>query len=163
MQGTQNRMNGLEYSLNTIGEILILIWTGSPTVQGVGACSAMLTSLRRELSPKKVGFLTIIEPTAGQGTLPAPVRNALGQMLKEHENALQAAAIVFEGSGFRATVVRSVVTAIQMASQLKFRSSVFSDRYTGAAWLMEQMERTTRVTLPALTALLKSKPAATGT
>jgi hypothetical protein len=156
MLAAQNWSRGVEYTICTLGNIVVLIWTGSPTVDGVNACSLAFGALRRGSSTPQVGFLTIIEPIAGQGTMPTSVRNALAQMLKDNENFLRAAAIVFEGTGFRATVVRSVVTAIQMAARPKFHSSVFSDRNAGATWLMHQMAESSSVKLAELLSLIKN-------
>jgi hypothetical protein len=156
MLAAQNWMTGVEYSVCTLGNVVVLTWKGPPSVEGVKSCSLAFSALRRESRAPQIGFLTIIEHVAGQGTMHAPVRSALGQMLKENEEIIRAAAIAFEGTGFRATVVRSVVTAIQMATRLKFHSSVFSERNAAAAWLINRMAGSSPVTQTELLSLIKS-------
>jgi len=157
MVAAKNWMTGNEYTICTLGNIIVLIWTAFPSVDGVQACAAAFSTLRREEPTARIGLLSIVESEAGHGAMDPAVRNALGKMLKENESVLRAAAIVFEAQGFRATVIRSVVTAINMASRLGYPTAVFSDRLSGAKWLvMEQMAGHSSVTMASLSSLLRS-------
>ena len=150
------------YKISTLANVIVLIWTGAPSVDGVKTCTSAFTTLRREDPKSKVGLLSIIEQEAGHGTMDASVRNELSRMLKDNEKAIQAAAVVFEAQGFKATVVRSVVTAIQMASRVSFPSSVFQDRFAGAKWLVDHMPGSP-ASLAALTPLLRNTRLASST
>jgi tRNA U38,U39,U40 pseudouridine synthase TruA len=55
--------------------------------------------------------------------------------LKSYDKHLAGAAITFEGRGFKMTMVRSVITAINMASRTQFPNSVFADVDSAATWL----------------------------
>lgn len=82
----------------------------------------------------KFGYLAVIEPEA-QLLLPQDVREGFNGLVKRYSPRFTAAAIVYEKTGFHATALRSVVTAINFASRASHPNHVFSDLREGAAWL----------------------------
>ena len=60
-------------------------------------------------------------------------------MLKDNETRIIASAVVFEGTGFRASVIRSVVIGISMLSRPKCPHMVFASTSAGIDWLSQQL------------------------
>jgi hypothetical protein len=82
----------------------------------------------------KFGYLVIIEPDADL-LFPTDVRSGIDAMVKRYSNRMAGAAVVFEKQGFQATAVRSVVTAINVASRATHPTQVFSELQEGVSWL----------------------------
>lgn len=85
---------------------------------------------------EKFGYLGVIEPDA-QLLMPPDVRNGMNALVKRFSPRFTGAAIVYEKTGFHATAVRSVVTAINLASRATHPNHVFSDVREGVAWLSQ--------------------------
>ena len=143
-----------EYAVCTFDSIVILVWTGLPSVEGVASCATAFGRLRAARPGERLGFYTLISEEAQGGTLPEPVRVALGKVLKENENYIGSAVIAYEGKGFRATVVRSVITAIHMATRLKFPASVHSNRRAAVLRMLQELGAETRASSADIVALL---------
>jgi hypothetical protein len=99
----------------------------------------MVSQIRRALDDlsvryEKFGYLAVIEAEA-QLLLAPDVRNGLNALVKRFSPRFTGAAIVFEKAGFHATAVRSVVTAINLASRATHPNHVFSDLREGVSWL----------------------------
>jgi hypothetical protein len=116
---------------------------GRYVVQIVKDRGTMMTvSLMRraldELSGRfdKFGYLGVIEAEA-QLLMPPDVRNGMNALVKRFSPRFTGAAIVFEKQGFHATAVRSLVTAINLASRATHPNHVFSDVREGVAWLCQ--------------------------
>jgi hypothetical protein len=84
----------------------------------------------------KFGYLGVIEAEA-QLLLAPDVRNGMNALVKRYSSRFTGAAIVFEKTGFHATAVRSVVTAINLASRATHPNHVFSDVREGVSWLTQ--------------------------
>jgi hypothetical protein len=63
------------------------------------------------------------------------LRESVDAYVRRYSARFTGAAIVFEAPGFQATVVRSVVTAINLASRASHPTKVFDDLRTGCSWL----------------------------
>jgi hypothetical protein len=83
---------------------------------------------------EKFGWVTIIEPEADL-SLPADVKNGFNALVKRYSTRISGAAIVFEKTGFHAVAVRSMVTAINVASRATHPNRVFSDVREAVSWL----------------------------
>jgi hypothetical protein len=84
----------------------------------------------------KFGYLGVIEAEA-QLLMPPDVRTGMNALVKRFSPSFTGAAIVFEKTGFHATAVRSLVTAINLASRATHPNHVFSDMREGVAWLSQ--------------------------
>jgi hypothetical protein len=82
----------------------------------------------------KFGYVALIEPDA-QLLLSPDIRNGFNALVKRYSPHFTGAAIVFEKTGFHATAVRSIVTAINFASRATHPNHVFSDLREGVTWL----------------------------
>jgi hypothetical protein len=115
--------------------------TGRYFVQIIKDCATTTTvSLQRRaladlaLRYDKFGYIALIEPEAT--LLIAPdVREGFNTLVKRYSPRFTGAAIVYEKTGFHATALRSVVTAINFASRASHPNHVFADLREGAIWL----------------------------
>lgn len=83
---------------------------------------------------ERFGWVTIIEPEADL-SLPADVKNGFNALVKRYSSRISGAAIVFEKTGFHAVAVRSLVTAINVASRATHPNRVFSDVREAVSWV----------------------------
>jgi hypothetical protein len=122
------------YATAAAGPIAILYWRSEFSVAAVEAIAATLVSIKRHHRGRRLGFLTVIEPTL-EVRVPPDVQKAVAAFLAEVDSELTAAAVVYEAHGFRATITRSVVTAINLAARASFANRVFSDLDEGLSWM----------------------------
>lgn len=113
------------------GRTLVVLWQTDTRIEAVRELSSLLAGHATEMG--NVGLLQVI----GEGaTSPdGNVRAALAAMLKENEARISASAVVFEATGFRASVIRSIVVGISMLSRPKCPHTVFASVNEGTAWL----------------------------
>lgn len=110
--------------------LLILSYTITlPGVEAIGRGFAKLTQ-----RDKKACSMSIVERRSGPGTAPE-ARDAIAEIAKKYDKNMSGSAIVCDGTGFRATAVRSVVTAIHMASRSSSPSKVFAAPEPALEWL----------------------------
>lgn len=126
------------YSAFLAGPVAVLIWHDCISVEGVDCVRRVFAALRREHSVRGFGFLTIIEEEADI-TTSAQVRQQLSALLAEHEPWLRAASIAYQGKGFKATIARSAITAINMASRARFPNRVFQEPIDAMRWLAAEV------------------------
>jgi hypothetical protein len=151
--GDKRWVTDSRFAVHIRDNVVVLVWKEPPVIEGVRACAQAMDTIATERPETKIGFMTHVEPKAQEGAPSAPVRHGLTQLLNEHKDRIRASVIVYEGNGFKATIVRSVVTAIQTASSLRFPARVVSDRGTGARWLLEHLRGETTATPAELVAL----------
>lgn len=127
------------FSARGIGRIAVLIWHTEVSVDGAKAIGEVFAELRRQNFAEGLGFLTIIE-TKTDIRPPSAARHAIAQVLSDYGGDIRAAAIVYEGDGFKSTIVRSVITAINVASSTCFPNRVFSTTRHALDWLADELE-----------------------
>lgn len=113
------------------GRTLVVLWHTVTSSEAVRDLASLVAGHAAETG--SVGLLQII----GEGATPpeASVRAALAAMLKENEARIVASAVVFEATGFRASLIRSIVIGISMVSRPKCPHTVFASVSEGIAWL----------------------------
>ncbi len=116
---------------------VLLCWRRSIVQIGSTWARKAFAEVRRQRPDDKIAFFTVVDAACSLNT-PAEVRNDLAALLKTYDAQLAGATITFEGKGFKMTMVRSIITAIYMASRSKFPNSVFGDVETAATWLSER-------------------------
>jgi hypothetical protein len=132
----ENLIDRDAYAVFTIERHVVLIWKKPPTLAGVLDCRRVF-ELMCKRSDARFGYLAVVEPSAGT-SMPAEVRTALSKLVKEYERSIAAAAIVFEETGFGASIVRSVVSAINLATRIEYPSKVESSIGRAGVWLTLQ-------------------------
>ncbi len=131
------------------GPVLLTHW-GSvpdlPSLRRVAEVQAMW--MRRH--DGKLGAVTFLEPAAGH-TLSAEARDEAARMQRAAQGRVIAIATVVAETGFRASIVRSVLTGLARLSAQGTKESVFAAPADAADWLAQAMaEQGTRVDARAL-------------
>jgi hypothetical protein len=126
------------HAVLSIDGTAVAIWKQPPVMAAVDDLRRLFALLRGSDGAGRFGYLALIEARAGVNVR-TDVRDALAGALREYQAAISASVIVFEGTGFRASIVRSVVDAIFTSAPLAFPSTVESDLSAGARWLVERL------------------------
>ena len=134
----QNIVDAEGYALFTVDGNPVLVWKHPPVMAGIDDCKRLFSHLRATRPQTKFGYLAIVESHAGTH-MPSDVRSSLSSMLNQFEQSIAGSVVVFEGTGFRAAIVRSVVAAITLASRLDFPATVESDLRVAARWLVGKL------------------------
>ena len=112
---------------------VVLVWRTAIIVDGARWVRHAFEQLAAR-GERNLAFMTVIEKDCDPSTS-SDVRNELADVLAIFEDRLRGAAITFECVGFRATLLRSAITAINMASRARFPNSVFGDSRAATEWL----------------------------
>jgi hypothetical protein len=102
------------------------------TMPGVDAIGRTMARLQRRYGT--ICAFSITDRQSSGGIDPA-CRQGLIELSRKHTHALSGTATVLEGSGFRATALRSLVTAIHLASSSTHPAKVFASVQAGLEWL----------------------------
>jgi hypothetical protein len=134
--GTHIERATSDYALATFRDLYIVIWHRNTTMTGAQAvrrgCFAFAES-----RPKGVALLTIVEEEA---PMPASEpRESLATFMRDASDHIKASAVVFEGTGFRAAAVRSVVVGLTMLARQKYPHKVFSGLIEATAWMEREL------------------------
>jgi hypothetical protein len=126
-----------DFAVATIGSYVLLVWRKRIALQGALWAKKAFADQRRLHPNDKISFLTVAQADCDL-TTPADVRRELAEVLRVYKDDLASAAIAFEGGGFRMTMVRSVITAVYMATYQRFPNAVFGSTTEALAWLHER-------------------------
>jgi hypothetical protein len=127
------------------GPLLGTVWKVETVVSAVEQLRDILHSLAASQPSKKVGVLTII---AADAPLPSTeARSALVNLFRGSAEMVVCSAVVFEGSGFRASAVRSVATGLALLARQPFPHRIFSNTRGAFEWTDSEMERDTGISL----------------
>jgi hypothetical protein len=137
------------FAVALVASYIVLIWRRDITLRGVAALRRAFDHVRLHRSHTKAGLLTIIRKDC-KLVAEADVRGALAQLLKANERGIGGAAIAYEGNGFVSAVVRSVITAINLASGSHFANTVVGNSEEAVAWLVKTMQDPSTETAEAL-------------
>lgn len=103
-------------------DLVVIIWKGETRVEAIERSEEQLALLAPRF-PGGLWMLTIVEEQA-----PAPAadaRQALSGLLARAAPFVRCSSVVFEGSSFRASLVRSVVSTLVLLSRIRFPHRVF--------------------------------------
>lgn len=120
-----------DHVLATWKNVVILVWRKETTVEGSHAAKRVYDNLANEC-PGGVFLCTIVEAKA-----PAPASDArkeLANFLAGCSGKMIMSAVVHEGVGFTAAMVRSVVTGLALVAKLPYPHKVFATVAEGDAW-----------------------------
>ncbi len=102
------------------------------TPAGVDAMAKTMAALSKRY--EKMCTLSVIERKLGS-SIDAEGRRGVADISRKYTSQISGTAVVCEGSGFRATAIRSIVTAVRMASRASHPSQVFAGTEPALAWL----------------------------
>ncbi|HET9953731.1 MAG TPA: hypothetical protein VFQ61_04490 [Polyangiaceae bacterium] len=110
-----------DYALATWQQVFAVIWRRETTLEGAGHLRSACTAFAQH-HPKGIGLLTIVESGA---PLPvSAVRKEIAAFLGDASSFIKCSAVIFEGSGFRAASVRSVVTGLTLLARQAYPHKV---------------------------------------
>src|SRR5262249_26282942 len=126
--------NDAGYVFAEIGDIFVVAWR---QVTSVAAAMRMARTFRQFAAhhDRGVTILVVIEDSSG---LPdAATRDLLARDLKKHEPFTRQLALVYEGEGFRAAAVRSIMVGLQMLSKQTVPTKTFANLPAAVKWLAD--------------------------
>jgi len=118
------------------GQYVILLWRRNVVAEGVEWTRNAFARVVRGQPSQKIVFVTIVESACEIAS--SEVRKDVAELLKIYESQLACAAIVFEASGFRMTILRSFITAINMTNRARFPNAVFGKLDAALSWVATQ-------------------------
>jgi hypothetical protein len=119
----------------TAGNYIVLINGGDLGERGV---KAVRQAFETKTPQAKVGYFVVLEPEI-KPMLPSEVRSQLAEILASFEQHIGGVAVTYEGTGFKATGIRSIATAIQLASRTSIPHKTFSALAEAIGWLTGAM------------------------
>jgi hypothetical protein len=114
---------------------LVVIWRQLTTKEGIAAVGEALDHV--SAAGQKVGVVIVIEPTAAPPSSAA--RKGLAEVFSSRADVVVAVAVVPDGSGFRASMVRGVVTGLSLLARFPYPYKVFNKIDSATAWLAPQV------------------------
>jgi hypothetical protein len=122
------------YAVAVLGRCLIHVCVERTTSTTISLIRRALADLSERYD--SFGYLCVLEPGA-ELTLAADLRESVNAYVRRYSPRFTGAAIVFEAPGFQATVVRSLVTAVNLASRASHPTKVFDELRAGTSWLCQ--------------------------
>lgn len=128
------------FRVGVFRNLVVLVWKRSP--ESTEAVRALEIAFKDAAAHgfKKVGFLTIIDRHVSPRTPPQEFRKEFAQLLRDKSDQIAVSAIVFEETGLMASVVRSLITSIDLLIKPSYAQKVFSSMPLAAAWIVEHLE-----------------------
>lgn len=127
-----------DYALATWKQVFVIFWRGETTLAAVANVRRRVGEFGA-LHPEGTGLFSLVYEDSP--LLNAKVGEGIAQFLREATH-VRASALVFEGTGFRATTVRSVVKGMTMLARQRFSHRVFASLDEAGRWLMPSLAAT---------------------
>jgi len=136
-----SRVNLLERDENhtvfTYGRLFVMMWHVDTMLGAVNFVSRHITEFACDLTPRRIGLLTVVEEHVSMPS--AEARAGLAVLMQMKAPYLIRSAVAYEGSGFKAAAIRAVSTGIALLSNHSFPHRIFSGVGAATAWLGEGM------------------------
>jgi len=113
-------------------DVFIVVWRTDTTqtlVRALGRHVERFSASHRE----GIAMIVIIEENCAMPD--SATREVLATDMKKHESFTKQMALVYEGTGFRAAALRSIVVGLHMLSRQRVPTKVVSTVDEGVAWL----------------------------
>jgi len=121
-----------DLSVATLEHSLVCVWHGDTTTSGVSRITRELNMFSAS-HPRGFGLITLVEAKA---SMPETAeRNAIAELLRSFGEKIAASALIFEGEGFRAAAVRSVVAGLNLLARQPYPHKVFGTSEEASNWL----------------------------
>lgn len=117
-----------------VGDCVVVLIRPKLTLRGVTAIEGAFDQIAER--DAWIAYLAVIVPDVK--SFDSEAQRRLSNAVGKHTDHTSGAAIVYEGTGFRATTVRSVLTAIHWASRAKHPLKVFATVGSALSWLKQQ-------------------------
>ncbi len=124
-----------DFALGYWRDLFICCWRVRTTMEGADELQKHCAEFGRSRS-EGIGLLTIIEANA-----PAPENDARAAIANFLGTAdyIRGSGVAFEGTGFRAAAVRSIVSGLTMLARQPYQHKVFDAVPTTMAWLVPEL------------------------
>jgi hypothetical protein len=113
--------------------LFVIVWRVHTPVEAVQEAGRRATA-HAAARKGPIGLMTFVQP--GASIPPSASRTELAKFLREASAFVQASAVVFEGDGFQAAAVRSVVTGLALLARQKFPHKIFGKATDASEWLV---------------------------
>jgi hypothetical protein len=113
--------------------VALLVWGKTTTLEGVASARRVILA-HADRYPEGIGLLTVVENVADPPA--ADVRRSITEMLRSLQGRAIRSAVAQEGTGFRAAMVRGVVTGLTLVSRLSYPHRVFDTMEAGITWIV---------------------------
>lgn len=118
--------------IGAYGEVCVVVWNCKPTVVLFEEQRSALVECARRY-PQRAMFLCVV--AANSEPPESPIRAASAKMLRDLATDILACACVIEGTGFRASIARSVLTGMSLVARSKVPLAFFEDVPRAVNWL----------------------------
>ncbi len=152
------------FAIGWAPSVMLYVWREATTLEAARAAMATLQRAREASRSGRGVLLGIVEART-----PPPdvaVRREIAEGLARHGDFVVASALVFEGHGFEASMVRMVATGLSMFARFPFPHHVFESLGDGVRWLERASARESEPfeaqRLEALVTRLRNAPLAWG-
>jgi hypothetical protein len=123
-----------DYLLATWQHVFLALFRGETSVDAVRDAQRVFDQ-HMTANPEGVLLLTIVEQGAPMPE--ASARNEIGKLLRSGAGRTKKSAVVYEGDGFRAAAVRSVVTGLAVFSKPPYPHKIFGKVSEAAGFLAD--------------------------
>jgi hypothetical protein len=108
------------------------VWLGTASPHHTASLRAAVEAAHALSSPGKVWLLQVVAP----GAVPpdARSRSALAAMLASFDGIVSHSAVIYIGAGFRASIIRSIVTGLNAMGRQRFPHRVFANIDEAVNW-----------------------------
>jgi hypothetical protein len=121
-----------DHVIATYRHLAIIIWKVNTTLEGVRALREAARALAGA-HPAGIGLLTLVEEGAPAPS--GPARASMAQAAQTLGDVVRASAVTFEGDGLRASLVRAVVSGVNLVAKQPFPHQVFATVQAASQWL----------------------------
>ena len=121
-----------DVAIGTGNDLYVVIWRDRTTHEGIHAIAQTFSDYARNRA-REIALITIIEQNAKMPS--SECRTELAQTLAATSPYVLISAVAFEGSGFVAAGIRSVVIGLTMLARQEFPHRVFSTVALAADWI----------------------------
>jgi hypothetical protein len=123
------------YCIGAWNDVLYSAFRAQATLDSLVKVRRAIEQLASQI-PGPIYTLTVLEPSAFNTTMPAPIREEASRIVRDMAPRTGATVTVIEGTGFRSATARLVTSGVYLLSRQTFPTKVFPTVYEGAHWLL---------------------------
>jgi hypothetical protein len=128
------------YCIGVWNEILFSAFRTQATLDALARVRSGIEKLAARVSGP-LYTLTVLEPSAFNTTMPAPIREEAARIVRDMAPRTGATVTIIEGTGFRSATARLVTSGVYLLSRQTFPTKVFGTVPEGARWLLSHCGR----------------------
>jgi hypothetical protein len=138
--GTLQIVESTDTYIVAIYDVYALVeWRTRLSLSGILTLRRAFEQLAAAAPARQFGYVCLIDPEANIRP-PAQQGPEVARHLKAMEHLIHSAVAIYTATGFRATLVRSLITAVNIAGKLSFHSQVHASVDSGVRWIAGQLQ-----------------------